>query len=201
MRKYCVYCHINNVNGKRYVGITAQKPENRWQNGHGYDSNKRFRNAIKKYGWENFDHKILFTGLKKKEAELIEIELIKKWDLTNRANGYNVSPGGNLHKPLSKKSKSKISKSLKETYKNTKHPCYGRPMSPYCKTLMSAANEARKKKVLQFTIEGLFLREYESMRALERATGFHRAAIKDNIIGKSKQSYGYVWRFKEDKNR
>ena len=35
MNNYTVYCHIF-PNGKRYVGITKQKPEYRWDNGNGY---------------------------------------------------------------------------------------------------------------------------------------------------------------------
>jgi len=51
---YKIYIHINKVNGKMYVGITKQTPEDRWKNGTGYDTSPKFYNAIKKYGWENF---------------------------------------------------------------------------------------------------------------------------------------------------
>ena len=195
---YIVYCHTNKINGKRYVGITRQKPERRWSNGHGYENNIHFANAIKKYGWEEFSHEILFTGLNKKDAQEKEIELIAKWDLTNSEKGYNVAPGGNLLPALSEDSKKKISDSLKETYKKTKHPCYGRPMSDICRKIMKMSNDARKKRVLQFTLSGEFVKEYESLRQLERETGFHRVAIKNNILGKSSQSYGFLWKFKED---
>lgn len=73
---FCVYMHINRANGKRYVGITAQNPINRWQNGLGYRRNKHFWDAILKYGWDNFDHLILYSGLRKEVGDL-RIEVVK----------------------------------------------------------------------------------------------------------------------------
>ena len=35
-RKYTVYIHQNQLNNKRYVGITADIVESRWRNGAGY---------------------------------------------------------------------------------------------------------------------------------------------------------------------
>ena len=50
---WIVYQHIS-PNGKSYIGITQQDPEKRWQNGKGYTGQKKFYNAIKKYGWDSF---------------------------------------------------------------------------------------------------------------------------------------------------
>ena len=94
---YCVYCHVNKHNNKRYVGITKQNPERRWNNGRGYVNSPHFYAAIKKYGWEEFTHEILFTNLSKKEAEEKEIYLIAKWNLQNKSKGYNVCAGGNVN--------------------------------------------------------------------------------------------------------
>lgn len=47
---YTVYMHIS-PSGKRYVGITRQRPVARWKNGRGYINNEYFYRAIKKYGW------------------------------------------------------------------------------------------------------------------------------------------------------
>ena len=63
-RIYTVYRHTNKMNGKRYIGITKQKPERRWQNGYGYVGTY-FGNAISKYGWDAFEHEILFEGFTK----------------------------------------------------------------------------------------------------------------------------------------
>lgn len=92
---YTVYMHTT-PSGKRYIGITAQTVEKRWQNGYGYayGENDYFFNAIRKYGWDNIKHEILFEGLTKEEAEEKEIELIAKYNTTAREYGYNHETGG-----------------------------------------------------------------------------------------------------------
>ena len=49
-------------NGKKYIGITAQALERRFDCGRGYQINPMKR-AIKKYGWENVRHELLFNNL------------------------------------------------------------------------------------------------------------------------------------------
>ena len=53
---YSVYCHLNKINGKRYIGITFRPVLKRWKNGKGYNEVHQpiFAAAIKKYGWNNF---------------------------------------------------------------------------------------------------------------------------------------------------
>ena len=91
-REYCVYCHISPSN-KKYVGI-SNNPYKRWNNGKGYVKNYLFKRAIDKYGWDNFQHQILYNNLTKQEAINIEIKLIADWDLTNPQKGYNLRAGG-----------------------------------------------------------------------------------------------------------
>lgn len=88
---FTVYRHIS-PSGKSYVGITKRNPVVRWNNGKGYAGQPKFYNAILKYGWDNFKHEILFSGLSKQEAEEKEKELIEQNDSIE--NGYNVSVGG-----------------------------------------------------------------------------------------------------------
>lgn len=108
---YSVYVHVNRENGKRYVGITSQKPQDRWLNGRGYQSNNYFNNAIQKYGWDAFDHIIVKSNLSKSEAEQMEIELIAKYDSSNREFGYNIQLGGSAAGKHSEETKRKISQS------------------------------------------------------------------------------------------
>jgi hypothetical protein len=109
---FIVYVHINKTNGKRYYGITSQKPEARWHNGKGYVGN-HFVNAINKYGWDGFDHIIIARGLTEEEAKWLEIEMIAAHNTTNPEFGYNLSPGGDM---VSNNTRQKISSTLKGKY-------------------------------------------------------------------------------------
>lgn len=97
-KKYIVYQHINQQNGKYYFGITCQKPEKRWGlNGERYRECPHFWCAIQKYGWNNFAHLILASGLSHDEACEMEKRLITENDATNPNKGYNLSKGGDGH--------------------------------------------------------------------------------------------------------
>lgn len=123
---YCVYVHINKINGKMYVGQTCKKPEHRWSNGNGYKGSVCFYSAIKKYGWDGFDHEIIASNLTKKEADSFEQILIKKLKTQNKKYGYNICDGGNRNnsfqgRKLSEEHRQKIS----ESKIGEKNPMYG----------------------------------------------------------------------------
>lgn len=111
--RYCVYCHTNKINQKKYVGITRNVPERRWNNGRGYVNNKYFSRAIEKYGWHNFFHEILYTDLSKEQAEEIEVQLIREYDSANPEHGYNIELGGNGTGRIKDETRKRISEALK----------------------------------------------------------------------------------------
>ena len=106
---YYVYLHTNLINGKKYVGITSQEPEQRWKNGKGYKG-QHFSNAIKKYGWNNFKHEVLYSNLSETKAKILEVSLIHFYESADPKYGYNVSEGGDI---VSEETKNKISKANK----------------------------------------------------------------------------------------
>ena len=92
---YIVYQHINKTNGKSYIGLTCRKPQKRWGlNGNNYVECPHFWRAIQKYGWDNFDHIILYSGLTHDEACETEKRLISELQTNNPDYGYNISSGG-----------------------------------------------------------------------------------------------------------
>lgn len=124
---FCVYCHTNKANGKKYVGITSQEPEKRWSNGRGYRYNEHFTRAINKYGWDGFYHEILYENLSSKEASEKEIALIKKFNTANPEHGYNHSLGGEHNEGgITEETRQKLriansrrSEKAREIYRNT----------------------------------------------------------------------------------
>ena len=109
MANYCVYCHINNINGKRYIGLTGEKdPTQRWgSNGINYKACTAFYNAIKKYGWNNFTHIILKDKLTQEEAIYWEKQYIKEYN-TISPNGYNLTSGGEINKEISEETRQRL---------------------------------------------------------------------------------------------
>ena len=114
---YCVYVHINKVNGKKYVGQTCVKPTKRWNSGKGYKDNLYFWNSIQKYGWDNFEHEVIASNLTKAEADNFERLLINKLDSINPEKGYNLQDGGSNGKP-SELSRENIRKAAQKRNQN-----------------------------------------------------------------------------------
>ena len=109
-----IYKHTNKINGKCYIGITSKKYAHmRWSKGKGY-KDQVFYNAIKKYGWDNFEHEILKTCKTENEALEIEAYYILKYDSIN--NGYNIalsgSKSGTYGRHLSEETKKMIGDAL-----------------------------------------------------------------------------------------
>ena len=103
---YTLYCHTNNINGKRYIGITSKPLSRRFgKDGANYSKSRYFDAAIQKYGWNNFSHEIWHTGLSKEEAEEYERYYIAAFDTQNRSRGYNIKSGGSLAGEMSEEGK------------------------------------------------------------------------------------------------
>lgn len=167
-RIYFVYCHTNKSNNKKYFGITKQRPKDRWDSGHGYRSNRYFWSAIKKYGWDNFEHEIIAENLTEQEAKDMEIQLISDHNTTNREIGYNITLGGesgngiilsqearqkisiaNKGHPTSKETRDKISKAHKGKIglRGRDSPNYGRKATEETKRLLSASHSGERHRL------------------------------------------------------
>ena len=148
MKKYWVYVHTCNANGKRYVGITtASKPERRWREGNGYRYNKHFYSAILKHGWNNFQHEAWELTC---ESEMYYAEkyLIAYYHTTESEFGYNHSTGGESGSSgcrYSEEGRKKLSEAAK---KRCSDPEYRRKMSEAGKRVQKKVHsdpEFRKK--------------------------------------------------------
>lgn len=181
-RCYTVYMHTA-PNGKRYIGITSKNPpEKRWgKNGYAYKPNKHFWNAIQKYGWNKFNHEILFENLTKKEAEEKEIELIAFYNSCDGNYGYNIEHGGNCTGTHSEETKNKI-----------REKRIGKKHSEETKKKLS---DERKIPVCQYDLEGNFLKRYDGILDGSVATGVESGNISACCKNKIKTSGGFIWQY------
>ena len=136
--KYCVYAHINKINGKIYIGQTCQSLNRRWRDGEGYKECTYFYNAIQKYGWNNFEHKVLATSLTVDEANDLESKLIRALNTMDAQYGYNLQSGGDNY-IVSDMTKQRM-KANKPDISGEKHPMYGKHHT-----------EEAKKKISELT--------------------------------------------------
>ena len=120
-RDHKVYMHTNNINGKRYVGITRQKPENRWRE---YEAKTPIGAAFRKYGRENFTSIVLLWDLTKEEAEMAEITLISYFHTLTTEWGYNVEHGGSTRGKVADETKEKIRQSQKRRWEENYKEMY-----------------------------------------------------------------------------
>lgn len=218
---YIVYMHIF-PNNKVYIGITCQKPQDRWRNGKGYKPKKenasRVYNAIQKYGWENIKHVILYNNLSLEAANQKETELIKLYDSTNKDKGYNIAYGGGCRE-LSEDTKRKISNSRKGNnygHVGINAPMYGKHHSEEVKQKISQHNgrafygkhhseltkqkirendSINSKEILQIDKNGRIINKFQSIHQASQLTGINRQGISFFANGKYKTSGGYIWKF------
>ena len=186
---YCVYCHTNKINGKKYIGITCQTVSERWgRHGEKYKTQK-FGSAIQKYGWENFTHEVLFTGLSEKEAKEIEVELISKYK-TYGKNGYNHTMGGDGVSGFrfSKKSREKMSFSAKNrTDDRAKSEEYKKYLSEYCK--MTNRTILTKPPIKVIDANG---NVYDNILEASEALGINYHTLWNQVKGRRKNKCGVV---------
>ena len=195
---YTVYKHTS-PSGKVYIGITKRKPEYRWNKGKGYRKDQLlFYRAIKKYGWDNFTHEILYTGLSEKDAKNIEISLIRQYKSLGMS--YNITDGGdggrglhNKRKKMSDETKLKMSKSRKGLLAGNKNPMYGRHETAPAYGRFGKEHPA-SKKVYQYDLLGNFIKEWDCLSEVQRHLNILVTHITACCNGRQKTAGGYIWK-------
>jgi len=94
-----IYTIVNKVNNKIYVGQTIRNLEKRkseYKKNYIRNNlyNKYLQNSFNKYGWDNFEFKIIDTASTLEELNQKEIYYIDKYNSRNRDIGYNIESGG-----------------------------------------------------------------------------------------------------------
>lgn len=183
---YCIYAHVNKVNGKIYIGISKDVYK-RWIGKiHAYKHSNLFQNALKKYGWDGFDHVVLWDNLTLEEACQQEKAFIFLYKFIGKS--YNITDGGEGHEGV---------KLTEEQKQRLREIHLGKPFSEEHRKNLSKAQKKyshRRKKAYAFDRKtGELIKEYNSL--VEASIDMH---IKDSCIsmaasGANRTSKGYVW--------
>lgn len=212
-KEYCVYVHTNKVNGKKYVGITCQKPSRRWNHGNNYGG--YFGNAIKKYGWHNFKHEVLLEHLTKDEACQWEQRLIALWETTNKEKGYNATSGGDGNFTISTAGRENMSVAAKKRHLRPETKKWNSEKGKKQFSTKEAIEADRQQQIQylqdhpekryvsaravnQYDLNGRFIRHWKSIsdaKAEYSGIGIQRAC--QNSYG-AKTAGGFMWRYADD---
>ncbi|MGN1326694.1 MAG: NUMOD3 domain-containing DNA-binding protein, partial [Clostridia bacterium] len=175
-----------------------------------------------KYGWDNFKHEILFDNLSKEEADILEIEFIKKYNSMNKEFGFNIENGGYGKGKHSIETLKKMSdgrkgipawnkgismpdeqkKLLSEKLKGKPSAFKGKHHTDENKNKLSELKSGKMKSVICIETKVI----YKSLKEAETQTGISRKNISNVCNGriiKGKRyltAGGFHWCFLDDYN-
>ena len=173
-----MYVHYVPATGKRYVGVTGQKPERRFQNGCGYVKNKRFYADILKYGWASVETTVIAETDDFELATCFENAAMQRYDTLNEKHGYNDWSSGKENRPKAsigrKISKAKMGHSVSEETRQKLREHNGVP-------------------VAQMDMDGNFIRTFDSMAEAAKAVGAFKSNIWAVCQGRKRSCRGFRW--------
>ena len=200
-----IYKITNTINGKTYIGKTINLKK-RWYQHRRMKENKVLYKAFNKYGIENFTFEEVIS-IKSEDKETLDFMLntletfyIEKFNSYNK--GYNCTLGGEgtVGRIVSEENRMNLRNSHLGHKHTEKHKekigaaLRGRTRDH--EMIIKAALK-RRKPILQYSLDGEFIQEYEGPTLIE---GVHAAGIIyccKNYLG---QSQGYIWRYKESED-
>ena len=177
---YKVYMLKIPQTGKKYIGMTGQDMNKRWQAGHGYDGNAELFNDIMKCGWDNVE-KIIIAEIDDFEtAAMLEGAEIVKHKTTDSEHGYNLWYSGDKIRPVES---------------------VGRNISA-AKMGHTVSEETRKKlrnygcvPVVCIDMDGNFVKRYQSLTEAAADVGAHKTNVWAVCKGRKQSCRGFRWVF------
>lgn len=190
---YVLYEHRNKINGKRYIGITNSTTKRWYGKGKAYERCPYFGTAIKKYGWDNFEHNVLIRGLSADEASRLEKLYIKLLRTCEKPFGYNLAEGGIEPPTMLGKHHSE------ETRQKMREAALGRVISDKQRKQHSEAMKGKlvgSRNHMSTAVRCITTGEiFESQQIAARAKGVSQSKISLCCQGKRTHTHGFKWEY------
>ena len=202
-----IYLIRSKITGKMYIGQTCRSFNTRWRqhcnesfNENSKSYNHHFHKAIRLYGIDNWDYKILkifscsSKELLKKQLNISEVEYITLYDTFK--NGYNSTLGGEgtIGKDPWNKGKKGVQQYNEETRKKMSASRSGEKNGMYGRHRTEEEKENLRKRwskpVNQLDLDGNFIKRWNSCKEAQQS-GYKN--INSVLYGKNKQCKGFKW--------
>jgi len=196
MEKYgLIYMITNNINNKKYIGVTTKTLEERF-NGHINRANKErsaIQKAIHKYGKDNFTIIEIDTAVSEEDLFNKERMYIKKYN-TYLGLGYNLTEGGGGIVNMSEEIRQKISKTKTGAVIPKLH---GRHISKEQRIKISRTLGAKKVECTNEKTGNVFYLDYPTQG---KELGFNPSLICAVIKGKRPRHKNHIFKYIDDAN-
>lgn len=223
MRTYYIYKATNKINGKSYIGQTINYKNRLWQHRRCYEKEDcKFHDAIKEFGFDNFEWEVIETCERKEEADNLERKYIELFD--SYRNGYNENKGSvgghnaksivclNLNGDFIKRYDS-AADAEKDGFNNVNVLLCCKNKLKTCKNHLFMfeedydANGSReyikpastsRKKVVQCDLEGNLIARYDSVQEASEKSGANRTTISGVLSKTYKSANGFIFVYEDD---
>lgn len=204
-----IYRYIS-PSGKSYIGQTTNEVFRRrmWFGDGRYTGGRsKIDMARKKYGRENFRYEVIhrqqFFTLEEATTELNRLEAYYIGYYDTYKNGYNSTIGGDGSRgykadditraklSVARKGKKKPEGFGEKISKAQK----GRPKSTETRRRLSETKKNTGKKIVQYDLEGNYIRTWNNIDEVSKALGVCRESIAGCCRGKSKSAHKSIWRY------
>ena len=214
-KEMILYAVKNEINGEVYVGATTsslnQRKLDHLERAVRGESNK-FHNAICTYGadtfkWEQIDTASNVDELAQKEKKYI-------YEYASKENGYNSDEGGGFKKSVYQydldngeliqkyNSLQEATEAINSTKQHISRAClsvnkvYGGFYWSYeLKDNFKPDIDLRKKTVLQFTVDGDLISEFNSVSEASKITGISKTCISRCCRGERPKTSGFIFKY------
>lgn len=222
MRTYYIYKATNKVNGKSYIGQTVDYRRRLWQHRRCYEKEDcKFHDAIKEFGFDNFECEIIETCTSKNEADKLERKYIELYD--SYRSGYNDNKGGvggHNARPIVCldfsgnfiKRYDSAADAEEDGYNNVNVLLCCKNKLRSCKNRMFMFEDEYKtngpkeynpyikegRKVVQCDMNGKLIARFNSVKEAAEKTGANRTTISNVLLNKKKSAAGFIFVYEEN---